>query len=140
MTQLLGRIWISSNQKQSNVKHLASVYYSNTNVKKLKSHFDGRECIKEKRKVFLLKTTTEKRLAQWEKPERFQRRTVKSSKIRNTKTPVRHVIQSPVREKSFSVGTRTINKKRSQIHQNQDEKEQVGVESGNAVLIMLPKQ
>ena len=35
---------------------------------------------------------------------------------------------------------RTINKKRSQIHQNQDEKEQVGVESGNAVLTMLPKQ
>ena len=53
---------------------------------------------------------------------------------------MRHVIQSPVREKSFSVGTRTINKKRSQIHHNQDEKEQVGVESGNAVLIMLPKQ
>lgn len=53
---------------------------------------------------------------------------------------MRHVIQSPVRKKSFSVGTRTINKKRSQIHQNQDEKEQVGVESGNAVLTMLPKQ
>ena len=67
----------------------------------------------------------------------------KDSKIlkdKKYKDPVRHVIQSPVRKKSFSVGTRTINKKRSQIHQNQDEKEQVGVESGNAVLIMLPKQ
>ena len=53
---------------------------------------------------------------------------------------MRQAVQSPVMEKSSFVDARTINKKRSQIHQHQNEEQQVGVESGNAVLIMYSTQ